>query len=350
MKKPAPRKAPAAAFMASLVLAAITTAPAGQPGTNNPDPAFAINALVRSSDPEQYLPELLKLPATDGIVLYIGLSRVNPAEGTYDWSLIDRTISLCKAAAKPLKLVISGGRWVPAWIFDKGAAKFEWTLTSDLVDPGSGKAVAPIPWDPVYLQAMEDTAKAAAARYAGNTTLKEVQVTGPSLVNGLEMDLNVTPGQAAKMGYAPEKLIGAWEHMVDVYAEAFPQQAISLALNNLIVDQRTDTIARAVRDYAIQKYGTRVHLLVCYATDEPWFSRGNSAVDMWVDRPHQIKLEAQLIDLYTTKNAAPRRVTGATAKAVALGASQVEIFAADILNDAYRSQLESLQNAFQSNK
>jgi hypothetical protein len=307
-------------------------------------PPVSIRAIVRSSDPAEYLPRILELPLTNGIIAYIGLSRLSPQEGVYDWTFLDRAVSLCQESGKPLKISINGGRWIPTWIYDKGAAKFQWTLTTNLVDPGSSGAMAPIPWDAVYLHSMEEAAKAVAARYANSPVLQEIQITGPSLANGLEINLPVTPEQAAQMGYTQEKLISAWEHMVDVYAQAFPRQSLSLALNNLIAGERTDVIARSVRDYAIQKYGRQIRVLVCYATDEAWFAPGNNAVEMWIDVPHETMREAQLIDLYSAKNAPPTKVTGAIQRAVDMGATSMEIFAADVLNDTYRVQIEALVN------
>lgn len=300
-----------------------------------PKAGMQVWALVRNSDPAGTLEKLVSHPAIDGIVYYTGLIRVAPAEGQFDWSSIDKVLATARAAGKPVKLCIAGGRWIPEWIYTKGAKKFEWSHTTQWVDAGTSKAVAPEPWDPIYLGAMKAAAQSAGQRYANDPTLVEVQITGPALANGLEMNLNITPEQAKAMGFTPERLATAWKSMVDAYADAFPTKKLSLALHNMVAGERREDIAREVRDYAFQRVGNRLELLVCYATHADWFKAGNAAVDIWAEANGKINLESQLIDIYSAKKQSPDLVATAMRQSYALGGRTMELFSADLLNDTY---------------
>lgn len=319
------------------------TEPISTPVANHP---LQVWALIRNSDPKGTLEKLVQQPSVDGILFYTSLQKVCPFEGQFDWTAIDDVVAVCRASGKPLKLSINGGRWVPDWIYAKGARKFQWTLSTQWVDAGQSQASAPEPWDPVYLDAMKTTAQAAGKRYDNDPTLVEVQITGPSLSNGLEMDLPVTPDEALKIGFTPEKFITAWKSMINVYAAAFPSKKLSLAMHNVIIDGRREDIARTLRSYAQKQLGNRLELLVCYATQEKWFAPGNPAVDIWVEEREKIGLEAQLIDIYSIKKNPPEQIAAAMRRVHDLGSRTIELFSADLLDDRYVATVTAVRAEF----
>lgn len=297
--------------------------------------------ILRSSDPAGTLEALLAQPSTDGIIYYIGVARIMPSEGIFDWSPVDAVFTACRAAGKPVKLALLGGRWVPDWFYAKGAQRFSWNLSTPYVDAGTTNASACVPWDPVYLAAMESVVTAAAVRYGRDPLLVTVQITGPAMANGLEMNLNVSREQAERIGYTPGKLTAAWIRMTRHYAAAFPDKQLSLALHNMIAGERTDTMVQAVLADAQPLLGKRLGVLVCYATYEPWFARGNEAVDMWLNTAPETHHEAQLIDLYSLKGTPPEKVTEAVVRARKLGARTIEVFSADVLAAPYRDAVNA---------
>ncbi|EIP99388.1 hypothetical protein OpiT1DRAFT_03903 [Opitutaceae bacterium TAV1] len=303
--------------------------------------------IVRSSDPAGTLETLLVQPTTDGIIYYIGIARIARVENelAWDWSDVDHVLKLCHLAQKPVKLALLPGRWVPEWFYEKGAQKFTWSLNTPYVDAGVSTASAPVPWDDTYLSQLEHLVSIAAARYTQHPALAEIQITGPALANGLEMNLNISAEQAASIGYSPEKLTAAWKRMLDHYAAAFPKQKLSLALHNQIAGERTTAIAKAVLSHGFSKYGNRLGVLICYATWESWFDRSNNAVDVWLDTPSGTKQEAQLIDLYSVKNTPLDKVSAAITRACNLGANTLEVFSADLLVEPYRQAIDAARRA-----
>lgn len=330
-------------FLGYLMIALLSACarPSDVPVADAKEPAIELWPILRSSDPAGTLEALLAQPSVDGVIYYIGVARVMPSEGVFDWAPVDAVFAACRAANKPVKLALLGGRWVPDWFYAKGARRFSWNLSTPYVDAGTTNASACVPWDPVYLAAMESAVTAAAERYGRDPLLKAVQITGPAMANGLEMNLNLSREQAERIGYEPEKLVAAWLRMTRHYAAAFPDKNLSLALHNMIAGGRTDAIVKAVLAEAQPLLGARLGVLVCYATYEPWFDHGNEAVEMWLNTAPETHHEAQLIDLYSVKGVAPEKVTEAVSRARRLGARTIEVFSADVLSAPYRDAVNA---------
>lgn len=323
-------------------LAQISIAVAGMTGIVRAEESGAVPEiwmLARTGDSLETIHEILRNPSVNGVVYYTSLRKVEPRRGEFDWSGIDAVLEVCRKEGKPLKLAILGGRWMPDWIFEAGARPFDWIHETKHVDAGREEVRSCVPWDPVYLGAMEGALRTAGARYQREKLLEAVQVTGPELANGLETFLASDRSAMEAEGYTLEKLVAAWGRMVAAAAEAFPRQRISLALHNDLLGERTLALSGRVRDEAVAKYGDRISLLVCYATHEDWFGRGNPAVDVWLGGGDNLLREAQLIDLYSAKSA-PRSWPGdAIRRARSLGAEKIEVFAGDLGTEAYREAI-----------
>ncbi|NOU91261.1 hypothetical protein GC102_36885 [Paenibacillus sp. LMG 31460] len=314
-------------------------------GTNPSEPFPAhhgeqgIHVIVRNNDLTSSTAEqAIASGHVDGITYYSGLSVLEPTEGVYNWDYIDEMIYLSRKYGKPLKIAILPGRWVPEWVYTKGAVKFNWNLVTDLVDPGSYDASAPVPWDPVYLSIMENMIKALSARYADEAAIGAVQVTGPSLSNGLETNLVLNDYDVTRIGYTSDKLIGAWKRMIDAYDQAFPNKSISLLLNNYITQQRNNEIPRELRDYAFDKLGPRLNSQIAYITYEDWFERGNEGIEIWAEASDRMKLQGQLIDVYSVKKANPEYLYEAIRKAASMGSDMIEVFAQDLVTPVYAAK------------
>ena len=306
-----------------------------------------IFAVVRNADLTSDAAErAIASPAVDGITYYTGVSVLMPTQGTYNWDYLDEAIALARKYDKPLKLGMLGGRWVPTWFYDVGVEKFEWALSTDLVDPGLYDAVAPVPWDTIYLDLMEQLVGAAAARYADDPTLMSVQVTGPALSSGLETNLVLNDTDVARIGFEPATYIAAWHRMIDVYAAAFPDDDVALALNNYITQARNNEIPRELRDYAASVLGERFRAEIAYVTYESWFERGNEGIEIWAESGDRIRMEGQLIDLYSAKKSDPEFAYRAIRNAASMGARLVEVFTQDLITEPYATRIAQARTEF----
>lgn len=290
-------------------------------------------ALVRTKFFDR-VPEIAALPGLTGVTLYTSLQKLEPEEGQYDWSSLDSAVNAAAKAGKKIHLAVLGGRWVPEWLYAKGAKRIDWTHTTNLVDAGSSPASAPEPWDPVYLAAMTNIAREMGKRYGSNPAVTGVQITGPALANGLETNFVLSPEDAEKAGYSPDKYIAAWLTMGRAFHEAFPNQQICLALSNQFAGKRDERIPRQIRDQLSAELGDKLVLMVFYLTHESWFSEGNPAIEIWREK-QDIKKGAQTIVIYGERKWEPELLRATVEKAGALGAGFVEIWIEDLFVPSY---------------
>ncbi|MET9661780.1 Ig-like domain-containing protein [Streptomyces sp. NPDC006510] len=317
------------------------------PKAEEPGPDQGLFTLVRNSNlTADEAERAAALSTVDGITYYTGVSVLMPEPGVYNWDYLDEAFYLARKYNKPLKLGLLGGRWVPEWFYTSGVEKFNWNLDTDLVDPGSYNATAPVPWDATYLSLMEQMLKAVADRYGSDPYLATVQVTGPSLSSGLETNLVLNDTDVARIGYNRDVYVAAWKRMIDSYAAAFPGKGISLALNNYITLARDNQIPRELRDYAADRIGARFRAQIAYVTYEDWFERGNEGIELWAEASDRVRLEGQLIDVYSAKNADPDFAYQGIQKAAAMGAMLMEVFTADVLTPPYGQRVADARAAF----
>ena len=293
-----------------------------------------IFAVVRGEHLEKFPETLFAGSAIDGITIYMSLKTIAPFPGQYDWKRLDEILSLCRKYHKPVNLAIIGGRWVPEWLYERGAQKFSWRYYTEHVDAGTSDASAPVPWDDIYLTAMSAAIRELGKRYAADPLIVSIQVTGPALENGLEANLNISRKEAESIGYTPEKLIAAWQRMFQVCAEAFPRQNLSWCIHDMFPEERSPLVGRTIRTWAAKHYPDRLMLMACYLTHQSWFDRGNQAVDIWCEQ-RGIQLGVQLIDIYSSKAIPPEELGAALRHGRKLGASYVELFAEDLIVDDY---------------
>lgn len=307
-----------------------------------PAPHQGLFAVVRNHGLNR-LEELASKQELDGITFYTGMRVVAPRKGEYNFADIDRVLKTAAAHGKKVNLGILPGRWVPEWIYGEGVQKFEWTHDTNLVDPGRSRVASPYPWDPQLLKILSAMLREIGNRYTSDPALVSVQVIGPAMTNGLEANFNMTPEEAAQMGYAPEKLIDAWKQMFRATAEAFPNQRLSWCIHDMYPGKRDAVPGRAIRDWAYAQYGSRFHLLACYLTHENWFARGNQAVDIWGEKTPPIPAGLQLINIYSYQKHSPEVFRDALRRGLDNGADYLEIFAEDALHLAYSPVLAEIR-------
>lgn len=298
-----------------------------------------IFALVRHKFFDR-MPEILSLPGIHGITLYTSLARVEPSEDVYDWEDLDAAVEAATKAGIPVHLAVLGGRWTPEWVYEKGAKKFEWTHSTTLVDPGTTHASAPVPWDTVYLGVMAEMAVELGKRYGANPLITGVQITGPALANGLETNFVVSEDTARALGFSPEAYIEAWVTMGEAFGQAFPDKQLYIALSNEIAGRRDERIPRTIRSRLEKALGDRLTVTVFYLTHEPWFAKGNPAVDIWREG-RETRKAAQMIAIYSEKKLPPQDLGKAIQRARDMNAELVEVWVEDLLLPDYRAAVDS---------
>jgi hypothetical protein len=211
-------------------------------------------------DPARNL-EALRNPFMSAVAIQLNWRDLESVQDKPDWSRLDALFAAAESANKSVILEIVPGFFSPAWAL-RGAQTDTFEIQ---YGPGHGtSAPLPMPWDSVYLQRWFTFVKQLAGRYGRSPAFRMIGAAGPTSVSA-EMTLPSSRPPANRKwfrdGYTPAKYLAAWEDAFQVYADAFPNQCISLAGPNVpilaqgrfdrVEKQKTkeDFVERAVRAF-----------------------------------------------------------------------------------------------------
>lgn len=169
--------------------------------------------------------DVLANPRVDGVALRHGWDQIEKADGKYDWSYLDRQVAAAVKARKKVSLSVSAGNATPDWVYAAGAKSFTFK---------EGKAAhqIPVPWDPVFLAKWQRFIRALGGRYADQSAVVLVKITGINSTTPETM-LPADPPDLknwVKAGYTQRKVEDAWVKMADAFAKSFPQSRVALVV------------------------------------------------------------------------------------------------------------------------
>jgi hypothetical protein len=163
-----------------------------------------------------------------GVAVQINWRDIEPVEGKPDWSKLDELFAAAVSANKWVQLDIIPGFFSPAWALE-GAKTDMFPIP---YGPGHGTVTRlPMPWDRVYLGRWFAFVKQLGKRYGTSPAFRMIAAGGPTSVSE-EFSLPNSPPAIQKWlndSYTPAKYLAAWEEAFHVYADAFPNQCVSLA-------------------------------------------------------------------------------------------------------------------------
>ncbi|MBI3626768.1 beta-galactosidase, partial [Candidatus Uhrbacteria bacterium] len=188
----------------------------------------------------------LKLPGVVGLSIRFSWSNTEPKPGVFDWSYVDQAVALAKSTGDSYMLRPMAGTSAPSWLYSEGVQ----STISDPRGDGSPGSTMPLPWDATMLKEWAKFIDALGARYGSDTSLKLVHLSGPT-GNSAEMHLP----SALENTVNNALVIDAWKNVVNEYAKAFPNTAISLNASNAF--SARDGVLSAVSTYVEQTLGRR---------------------------------------------------------------------------------------------
>lgn len=212
----------------------------------------------------------VNFPFVDGWLIRPAWSRVEPAEGQYDWSYIDEELALARRLNKKITLSVLGGPQAPEWVYTAGATAFisQMGVWGKYARKSNQPTKIPVPWDQVYLAKWTALIKALGKHYGGDERVVLVHITGAT-GNGLEMQLPFLPVDQTKwreLGYTTEKLVDSWKRIIDTYADAFPQKPLDIDVHPVL---GSDSVAKLVAAYGSAKLGKRFGIFSGWLNGKP---------------------------------------------------------------------------------
>jgi hypothetical protein len=163
-----------------------------------------------------------------GVAIQMNWRDLEPAQGRPDWSRLDELVAAAQSSRKWVHLAVFPGFFSPAWALE--GAKTDQFVIPYGPDHGTPTTL-PMPWDKTYLDRWFAFVRRLGERYGGSPAFRMIAAAGPTSVSE-EMTLPSSPPAVAKWlaaGYTPAKYLGAWDEAFRVYADAFPNQCVSLA-------------------------------------------------------------------------------------------------------------------------
>jgi hypothetical protein len=270
---------------------------------------------------------VLRLADVTGISLRLSWKLLEPEKGRFDWTFLDNEIAAAGEAGKTITLRVLPGVHSPDWLYELGAAPFEFVDSNPRHSMFGKKLRIPTPWDEIFLSEWKKLIVALGARYANNRNITIAHLTGPNQ-NSAEMHLPHLPADLQhwqEKGYTSQKLIHAWRQCIDAWAQALPTAHLSLNLSPAIFK---DTVMEEVAQYGYQGYGRRFMLQNNALTAKPVHRR----TDFGIIREYARKIMVgfQMLGMATAKSN-PRQgdLRQSIDNGLAMGASYFEIYPHD---------------------
>jgi hypothetical protein len=270
---------------------------------------------------------------------------VEPTEGKYDWTYIEKEIAIAKRLKRTIALAVLGGPQTPDWVYRAGAKKFRYTIR-DWENKETTEQI-PLLWDNVYLSKWEALIKALGKRFGNEKTVVLVHMTAAT-ENGLEMQLPHTDADFPnwrKAGYTADKAVVAWKRIIDAYARAFSGKPLDVDIHPVLGDDR---VAREVAAYGKGKLGQR------FGVYGGWLS-GKSPTDDPHHAPlHPIakKYGAMGFQMIASERRQPQQFAGgklrnAVEQGMGWGARYFEVWELDAMDPVMHPVLKELASALE---
>jgi hypothetical protein len=209
-------------------------------------------------DPAKTL-EALRNPFMSAVAIQVNWRDLEPVQDKPDWSRLDAVFAAAESANKWVILEIAAGFFSPAWALQGAQTD---TFEIQYGPDHAPSAPLPMPWDRVYLERWFTFVKQLADRYGRSPAFRMIAAAGPTSVSPeftLPSSLPPANQRWFRDGYTPAKYLAAWQDAFQVYADAFPNQCISIASPNVPILEhgrldpvekqktREDVVERAVR-------------------------------------------------------------------------------------------------------
>eukprot|EP00041_Stephanoeca_diplocostata_P016822 m.333000 g.333000 ORF g.333000 m.333000 type:complete len:473 (-) comp20500_c0_seq1:371-1789(-) len=253
------------------------------------------------------LSRVLSYPYIQGVAHYQNWSTWEIANGTYNWTVMDRIFQAASDSRKSVILGLQMGVSAPEWLIGRDAAIVPTASfvhanpgwfglstvqrfvrgyhVSDMAVPWAGHSSANTTCTfQSYEWYVERAVTALAERYSKRNNLAYVNVCGPSASGGVEANFNVNYRASrlanidydTKMNYTLEKYVRTWQRRIDLYMRLFTRigmavhdkpgsQGYDAGYPDVSTSRRSSVVvsytvqqqlaaARAIRDYMIAQY------------------------------------------------------------------------------------------------
>ena len=69
---------------------------------------------------------ILSNPNIDGVAIRIGWNKLEPTDGTFNWTAVDSMITQASSHGKKASISVLAGSSSPQWLYSEGAPTYKW--------------------------------------------------------------------------------------------------------------------------------------------------------------------------------------------------------------------------------
>ncbi len=261
---------------------------------------------------------------------YLGYywSQLEPQQGQYNWSVIDRDMAPWTSHGKKIILRVStagyshwyppfSGHGTPQWVYDLGVSSVTETDGS----------VLPQFWNPIFLQNLHDFIQALAQRYDGNADIAFIEIGlgigGESKVDSHNGNPNMLKLWQS-IGYTNALWWGAVQSIITSYSSNFIRTPLALMPDKVFIEKSKAYTPWMLLNYAVQ-HGLWLQ------DNGLWSGRKLSSQFMAVPHPEEQSQAASL---------SGDTLQSDIQRALDLGANYILIFSSDLNNPANLGALQ----------
>ena len=193
----------------------------------------------------------LNLAGTDGLVLVVGWSAIEPAMGQYQWTTFDQWMAEAVAAGRKVDLAVTGGADTPSWLFQQPPAGAGATPLNFTISPHGGATgkcqteTIAAPWDSAMLAQWDAMLVALSAHLKTMGIYRDVTLLRLTGINRTTDEFRL-PAETAQStglacvsdslstwqqaGYRPSLLQHGWDSITSSFEKSFPDKVFSVAI------------------------------------------------------------------------------------------------------------------------
>ncbi|MCX7014111.1 MAG: alpha/beta hydrolase-fold protein [Candidatus Sumerlaeota bacterium] len=227
-----------------------------------PTPMMGLYASLKppetEADAAAFLRALEGNPYLTGVLLAAQWNEIEPEEGKYDFSRLDRCVDMVRKAGKQYKFKVMTGIYSPEYIYKTGAIRFDTVIANPNRSNYGEKAAIPVPWDPVFQRHFSRLIKVFGERYASDPQCVAVTLT---CANYMSAEMHLPKSDAdmkrwAEVGLTTDKLLHVYCQYMDEWAAAFPRQLICLHMSKStnLPDMSDNEFVEKIVLYGLEKY------------------------------------------------------------------------------------------------
>jgi hypothetical protein len=340
------------------------SAPAGT-GAVLSMPTGVVSFSIYHKGKELFPPAVFTDQAVSGVDLDMGWDELEPAAGTYDWSVLDCVFEQAHAQGKWVGLTLIPGFLSPPWVFtlpDVQSQSFQFSYQN--------KAPArplPLPWNQAYLHSWFDFLAVVAKRYASSPEFRLIQVAGPTSVSAemslpdrtsedtaLPLDTHGSDvAEWMSLGYTPAKFTDAWQQAFDQYHTLFPNQYLGLELYPGLPignDGRADPRQKEATQVSVIAAGMRYKQQFDLQSDGMTGRETQPSEAYDLVRAHCGDIVTAFRDAVTMSPADQGSLSRALDKVSAAGVDFWEVYTEDVTNPSLHSILVTAGTKLPANK